>query len=43
VAGVAEKFGGGGHHCASGCSLDGPLSVAVARILAELQPGRSVQ
>jgi len=43
VAGVAEKFAGGGHHCASGCSLDGPLSVAVARILAELQPGRSVQ
>src|SRR6202171_4407083 len=31
VAAVAEQFGGGGHACASGCSLDGPLSVAVAR------------
>ena len=25
VAAVAEQFGGGGHACASGCSLDGPL------------------
>ena len=29
VARVAEGFGGGGHECASGCSLDGPLSHAV--------------
>jgi phosphoesterase RecJ-like protein len=43
VAGIAEKFGGGGHQCASGCSLDGPLSVAVARVLAELRLGPSVQ
>jgi phosphoesterase RecJ-like protein len=37
VATVAEQFGGGGHECASGCSLDGPLPVAVARVLAQLQ------
>jgi phosphoesterase RecJ-like protein len=43
VASVAEQFGGGGHACASGCSLDGPLSAAVARILAQLRPNPSVQ
>src|SRR5215467_14014251 len=32
VATVAENFGGGGHACASGCSVDGPLSVAIARV-----------
>jgi phosphoesterase RecJ-like protein len=37
VAMVAEKFGGGGHECASGCSLDGPLSVATERVLAQLR------
>lgn len=37
VALVAEKFGGGGHECASGCSLDGPLSVAIDRVLAQLR------
>ena len=37
VAAVAERFGGGGHECASGCSLEGPLSVAVARVLAQLR------
>ncbi len=37
VAKVAERFGGGGHECASGCSLHGPLSVAVARVLAQLR------
>jgi len=26
--GRAEHFGGGGHKCASGCSIDGPLAVA---------------
>jgi phosphoesterase RecJ-like protein len=39
VAAVAQRFGGGGHECASGCSLDGPLSVAVARVLAQLRLG----
>ena len=43
VAAVAERFGGGGHQCASGCSLDGPLPVATARILAQLRLGPSVQ
>lgn len=37
VAAVAERFGGGGHQCASGCSLDGPLSVAITRVLAQLR------
>jgi phosphoesterase RecJ-like protein len=37
VAEVAERFGGGGHLCASGCSLPGPLSVASARVLAQLR------
>ena len=43
VAVVAERFGGGGHQCASGCSLNGPLPVATARILEQLQPDPSVQ
>jgi phosphoesterase RecJ-like protein len=33
VSTVAEHFGGGGHKCASGCSVDGPLAVAVAQIV----------
>jgi phosphoesterase RecJ-like protein len=37
VAEVAEHFGGGGHHCASGCAIDGPLPVAVERIMAQLR------
>jgi len=36
VAAVAERFGGGGHQCASGFSLEGPLSAAVGRILRQL-------
>lgn len=36
VACVAEHFGGGGHKCASGCSLDGPLAIAVSRIVDRL-------
>jgi phosphoesterase RecJ-like protein len=43
VAAVAESFGGGGHQCASGCSLDGPLSAATARVLAQLRLGPTVQ
>ena len=43
VASVAEAFGGGGHGCASGCSLDGPLTVAVTQILAALRRQTSVQ
>lgn len=43
VAAAAERFGGGGHECASGCSLDGPLSIAVARVLAQLHLDGPVQ
>ncbi|HEX9112031.1 MAG TPA: bifunctional oligoribonuclease/PAP phosphatase NrnA [Terriglobales bacterium] len=37
VSTVAEHFGGGGHKCASGCSLDGPLAIAVSRVLERLR------
>jgi bifunctional oligoribonuclease and PAP phosphatase NrnA len=43
VAAVAEHFGGGGHHCASGCALDGPLPIAAAKIIKELRLSPSVQ
>jgi phosphoesterase RecJ-like protein len=43
VASVAETFGGGGHECASGCSLEGPLSAAVERILSKLRRRPSVE
>lgn len=40
VARIAEMFGGGGHECASGCAIEGPLSMAAERILAQLRiPG----
>ena len=35
VAGIAEIFGGGGHCCASGCCVAGPLSLAAERVLAQ--------
>lgn len=41
VADIAERFGGGGHECASGCSVDGPLSMAVAQIMREVRPESS--
>jgi phosphoesterase RecJ-like protein len=37
VAQIAEIFGGGGHRRASGCTLDGPLTVATERILSQLR------
>lgn len=37
VASIAERFGGGGHKHASGCTLDGPLPVATECILAKLR------
>jgi len=40
VAQVAALFGGGGHPCASGCSLNGPISVAAERVLAQLRLAR---
>src|SRR3989475_7448577 len=43
VAAVAERFGGGGHECASGFSVEGPLSDAVARVLGQLSIGPSAE
>jgi len=37
VAAVAEGLGGGGHTCASGCAVDGPLSAAVEELVAQLR------
>ena len=37
VSTVAEQFGGGGHTCASGCSLEGPLAIAVSRVVERLR------
>lgn len=37
VAEIAEKFGGGGHECASGFSTEGPLAAAEQRVLKELR------
>src|SRR5512146_2522309 len=34
---VAEHFGGGGHTCASGFNIEGPLSCASERVLAQLR------
>lgn len=39
VARIAERFGGGGHRSASGCTLDGPLDAATERILTQLRTG----
>jgi len=39
VSEIAVRFGGGGHACASGFSLPGPLSVASERVLAQLRIG----
>jgi bifunctional oligoribonuclease and PAP phosphatase NrnA len=43
VARVAETFGGGGHECASGCSVDGPLEEATRQVLSQIRRGPSVQ
>ena len=43
VAGVAETFGGGGHECASGCSVEGPLADAVRQVVLQIKRGPSVQ
>jgi phosphoesterase RecJ-like protein len=39
VARIAEHFGGGGHRSASGCTVNGPLDVAIDRILTQLRTG----
>jgi phosphoesterase RecJ-like protein len=43
VARVAENFGGGGHQCASGCSVDGSLVESVRQVLAQIRRGPFVQ
>ena len=40
VSQTAAHFGGGGHRCASGCSVEGPVSVAAERVLAQLRQQR---
>jgi phosphoesterase RecJ-like protein len=37
VADIAEKFGGGGHECAGGFSVEGPYPAAAECVLAELR------
>src|SRR6516225_1023046 len=37
VAAIAEKFGGGGHDCASGFSVPGGLVAAEAKVIGELR------
>ena len=37
VAAVAAALGGGGHDCASGCDIEGPLPVATERLVAQLR------
>ena len=43
VSKVADRFGGGGHFCASGCALEGPVSVAAERVLAQLRLQRKAK
>lgn len=40
---IAEEFGGGGHACASGCAVDGPLHSAVESILSKVRRSTAVQ
>jgi phosphoesterase RecJ-like protein len=37
VAAVAEQFGGGGHTCASGCAVAGPLATSLELVLTQLR------
>jgi phosphoesterase RecJ-like protein len=37
VAAIAESFGGGGHHNASGCSVDGRIAAATEKVLAKVR------
>jgi len=38
VADIAEKFGGGGHECAAGFTVQGPIPSAAETVLRELRP-----
>lgn len=37
VAAVAQQFGGGGHTCASGCSVEGGIDCAAQQVLAQVR------
>ncbi|MBV9183931.1 MAG: bifunctional oligoribonuclease/PAP phosphatase NrnA, partial [Acidobacteria bacterium] len=37
VSAIAEEFGGGGHACASGCSVKGPFQAATERVLGRVR------
>jgi phosphoesterase RecJ-like protein len=37
VAAIAQKFGGGGHHNAAGCSIDGDEAAVRAEIAQEVE------
>jgi bifunctional oligoribonuclease and PAP phosphatase NrnA len=41
VSSLAQKFGGGGHECASGFALAGPMQTAVERVLQALRDQQS--
>jgi phosphoesterase RecJ-like protein len=43
VAAIAASLGGGGHEAAAGCTLDGPLSAALAVLLARLRPAVALE
>lgn len=43
VARIAEEFGGGGHVCASGCAVEGPLHAAVESILGRIRASQKFQ
>ncbi len=43
VAAVAGRFGGGGHECASGCSVNGNIETAAAQVLQQLRQQLAAQ
>jgi len=43
VAALAERLGGGGHECASGFAVEGPLAVAVGRVIELVRAGYPVE
>ncbi|MGH9517803.1 MAG: DHH family phosphoesterase [Terriglobales bacterium] len=43
VARIAAEFGGGGHTCAGGCAVDGPLHAAVESILGRIRASQNFQ
>lgn len=43
VAAIAEVLGGGGHRCASGCAVEGPLAAAIPQVIGHLRSIGPVQ